>query len=370
MMGQISFFLGLQISQSPRGIFINKSKYAYEIVKKYGILTSDSVDTPMVEKSKLDKDLQGNPVDATLCRCMIGSLMYLTSSRPDLIYAVCLCARYRGRISIALTSSYILATGKIQFLIDKLGYQELKSCEDCIQHDRILDYVALLWENFMFQADNRDIRTLKFVSKTKDYQKYGALIPEEIINQDIKDSKAYKTYLGFATRVVAPKKAIKFKKIASLSKKLSPVLEEEPAKKPKQAKKPTKKSTTMPTAGVVIRDTPSVSVSKKKAPTKVDRGKGMDLLSDVALLEAAQLKKALKKSNQYTHMLHASGSSKGANFESEVPDESIDHSESENESWGDSEDDDDNNDDSDDNDDDSKSNADDDNDASDSERTD
>ncbi|GJV08302.1 retrovirus-related pol polyprotein from transposon TNT 1-94 [Tanacetum coccineum] len=97
MMGKMSFFLGLQISQSPRGIFINQSKYAYEIVKKYGMLTSDSVDTPMVEKSKLDEELQGNPVDATLYRGMIGFLMYLTSSRPDLIYAVCLCARYQAK---------------------------------------------------------------------------------------------------------------------------------------------------------------------------------------------------------------------------------------------------------------------------------
>ncbi|GJY05529.1 copia protein [Tanacetum coccineum] len=51
----------------------------------------------MVEKNKLDKDLQGTPVDATLYRGMIGSLMYLTSSRPDLIYAVCLCARYQAK---------------------------------------------------------------------------------------------------------------------------------------------------------------------------------------------------------------------------------------------------------------------------------
>ncbi|GKA76080.1 hypothetical protein Tco_0782458 [Tanacetum coccineum] len=89
--------LGLQISQSPRGIFINQSKYASEIVKKYGLLTTDSVDTPLVEKSKLDEDLQGKQVDATLYRGMIGSLMYLTSSRPDLIYAVCLCARYQAK---------------------------------------------------------------------------------------------------------------------------------------------------------------------------------------------------------------------------------------------------------------------------------
>ncbi|GKB16344.1 retrovirus-related pol polyprotein from transposon TNT 1-94 [Tanacetum coccineum] len=95
MMGLLSFFLGLQISQSPRGIFINQSKYASKIIKKYGMLSSDSVDTPMVEKNKLDVDLQGTPVDATHYRGMIGSLMYLTFSRPDLIYAVCLCAGIR-----------------------------------------------------------------------------------------------------------------------------------------------------------------------------------------------------------------------------------------------------------------------------------
>ncbi|GJX48248.1 retrovirus-related pol polyprotein from transposon TNT 1-94 [Tanacetum coccineum] len=90
MMGQMSFFLGLQISQSPRGIFINQSKYASEIVKKYGLHSTNSVDTPMIENNKLDEDLQGKPVDATLYRDMIGSLMYLTSSRPDLNHAVCL----------------------------------------------------------------------------------------------------------------------------------------------------------------------------------------------------------------------------------------------------------------------------------------
>ncbi|GKE36970.1 retrovirus-related pol polyprotein from transposon TNT 1-94 [Tanacetum coccineum] len=99
MMGQMSFFLGLQISQSPRGIFLNQSKYASKIIKKYGLLSSDFVDTPMVEKNKLDEDLQGTPVDATLYRGIIGSLMYLTSSRPDLIYAVCLCARYQAKPS-------------------------------------------------------------------------------------------------------------------------------------------------------------------------------------------------------------------------------------------------------------------------------
>ncbi|GJX62912.1 retrovirus-related pol polyprotein from transposon TNT 1-94 [Tanacetum coccineum] len=97
MMGKLSFFLGLQISQSPRGIFLNQSKYALESLKKYGMETCDPVDTPMVEKSKLDEDPQGKAVDPTRYRGMIGTLMYLTSSRPDLVFAVCMCARYQAK---------------------------------------------------------------------------------------------------------------------------------------------------------------------------------------------------------------------------------------------------------------------------------
>ncbi|GJX46814.1 retrovirus-related pol polyprotein from transposon TNT 1-94 [Tanacetum coccineum] len=65
MMGQMSFFLGLQVSQNPRGIFINQSKYANEILKKFDFHKSDHVDTPMVERSKLDEDLSEIPVDQT-----------------------------------------------------------------------------------------------------------------------------------------------------------------------------------------------------------------------------------------------------------------------------------------------------------------
>ncbi|GKB96954.1 integrase, catalytic region, zinc finger, CCHC-type containing protein [Tanacetum coccineum] len=84
----------LQISQSPRGIFLNQFKYALEIIKKYGMETNDPVDPPMVEKSKLDADPQGKEVDPTRYRGMISSLMYLTASRPDLVFVVCMCARF------------------------------------------------------------------------------------------------------------------------------------------------------------------------------------------------------------------------------------------------------------------------------------
>nr|GEZ29804.1 hypothetical protein [Tanacetum cinerariifolium] len=82
MMGKISFFLGLQISQNPRGIFINQSKYALESLKKYGFESCDPVDTPMVEKSKLDEDKEGKAVDPSHYRGMIGILLYLIASRP------------------------------------------------------------------------------------------------------------------------------------------------------------------------------------------------------------------------------------------------------------------------------------------------
>ncbi|GJT51187.1 retrovirus-related pol polyprotein from transposon TNT 1-94 [Tanacetum coccineum] len=97
MMGQMSFFLGLQVSQSPRGIFINQAKYALETLKKYGRISLTCRLTPMVDRLKLDEDLMGIPVDQTRFRGMVGSLMYLTASRPDLVFAVCMCARYQAK---------------------------------------------------------------------------------------------------------------------------------------------------------------------------------------------------------------------------------------------------------------------------------
>ncbi|GJS13522.1 retrovirus-related pol polyprotein from transposon TNT 1-94 [Tanacetum coccineum] len=97
MMGKMSFFFGLQISLSPKGIFINQSRYALEMLKKYGLDQCDPVDIPIVEMLKLDKDLNGTLVDPTRYRGMVGSLMYLTSSRPDLVFVVCMCARYQAK---------------------------------------------------------------------------------------------------------------------------------------------------------------------------------------------------------------------------------------------------------------------------------
>ncbi|GJY86804.1 retrovirus-related pol polyprotein from transposon TNT 1-94 [Tanacetum coccineum] len=80
-----------------QSIFIDQSKYALESLKKYGFDTCDPVDTPMVEKSKLDEDKEGKVVDLSHYRGMIGTLLYLKASRPDLQFAICMCARYQAR---------------------------------------------------------------------------------------------------------------------------------------------------------------------------------------------------------------------------------------------------------------------------------
>ncbi|GJW56917.1 retrovirus-related pol polyprotein from transposon TNT 1-94 [Tanacetum coccineum] len=95
--GEMSFFLGLQVSQNPGGIFINQYKYAQENLIKYGMNTSDPVDTPMVDRLKLDEDPLGISVDQTRFQGMVGSLMYLTARRPDLVFAVCMCDRYHAK---------------------------------------------------------------------------------------------------------------------------------------------------------------------------------------------------------------------------------------------------------------------------------
>nr|GEU87943.1 hypothetical protein [Tanacetum cinerariifolium] len=98
----------LLISQSPRGIFINQSKYAIESLKKYGFESCDPVDTPMVEKSRLDEDKEEKAVDPSHYRGMIGTLLYLTASRPYLQFVICMCSRYHARPTEKHDSSIIL----------------------------------------------------------------------------------------------------------------------------------------------------------------------------------------------------------------------------------------------------------------------
>nr|GEX02364.1 hypothetical protein [Tanacetum cinerariifolium] len=95
MMCELNFFLGLQIKQIDDGIFFNQSKYIKEVLNKYSLEDSKPMKTPISSDTKLTKDEECESVDSTRYQCMIGNLLYLTASRPDIMFSVCLCARYQ-----------------------------------------------------------------------------------------------------------------------------------------------------------------------------------------------------------------------------------------------------------------------------------
>ncbi|KAJ9540465.1 hypothetical protein OSB04_026971 [Centaurea solstitialis] len=96
MMGELKFFLGLQVKQMTHGIFINQSKYVFDLLKRFDMSGCSSAKTPMSVTTQLHADLSGKPVDQKVYRAIIGSLMYLTASRPDIMFATCVCARYQA----------------------------------------------------------------------------------------------------------------------------------------------------------------------------------------------------------------------------------------------------------------------------------
>ena len=91
MVRELNYFLGLQIKQMHNEIFMSQAKYAKNLVKKFGLGNTKHCDTPMSTTLKLRKDASGKSVDQSLCRGMIGSLLYLTASRPDMKFSVSVC---------------------------------------------------------------------------------------------------------------------------------------------------------------------------------------------------------------------------------------------------------------------------------------
>ncbi|GJW13496.1 putative ribonuclease H-like domain-containing protein [Tanacetum coccineum] len=94
-MGELTFFLGLQVKQLPEGIFISQDKYVADILKKFDFLSIRTATTPIESNKPMVKDEDGVDVDVHVYRSMIGSLMYLTASRPDIMFVVCACARFQ-----------------------------------------------------------------------------------------------------------------------------------------------------------------------------------------------------------------------------------------------------------------------------------
>ena len=96
MMGELNFFLGLQIKQTSNGTMIHQQKYVKELLKRFDMDNAKEIDTPIATATKLDLDEHGISVDQKLYRGMIGSLLYLTASRPDIVFSVGLCARFQS----------------------------------------------------------------------------------------------------------------------------------------------------------------------------------------------------------------------------------------------------------------------------------
>nr|GEV44689.1 retrovirus-related Pol polyprotein from transposon TNT 1-94 [Tanacetum cinerariifolium] len=339
----------------PRGIFLNQSKYVLEIIKKYGMENSNPVVTLMVEKSKLDEDPQGKAVDPTHYRRMIGSLMYLTSSRPDLVFAVCMCTRYQAkpiekhlhfkldkkkyRIGVEVFRDVLQICSRLpnQKFVEPPSHDEMvsfikspgyKGALEFIP-DLVTDHMYQPWRTFVVIINRclsgktiekvvlKDVRAcpipdsqrllsnfiskdksiymrnrlfmhsikndsvlgiLEFVSKGKDNKVYGMSICNVMINQEIENSKAYKTYLAYSTRSATPKKARKWKQpkmTSSFTADDNIISDDIPANKPTGRRRQT---------GVTIKDTPTMTKKKTlKLPLKL---KGMEMLFDAAMLEA------------------------------------------------------------------------------------
>nr|GEX92467.1 hypothetical protein [Tanacetum cinerariifolium] len=126
MMGELMFFLGLQVHQSPCVIFISQSQYAIELLKKRSMDECVSISTPMAIE-RLDADLHGTPTDQTTYHGMIGGIMYQTASRPSIAFATFVCARYQAHDADAIY---------------------------CFINNIHVDYVKLLWEGFYYSLKN------------------------------------------------------------------------------------------------------------------------------------------------------------------------------------------------------------------------
>ena len=117
MMGELTFFLGLKIKQSSNGISICQEKYIKELLKKFNMFDSKPIDTPMRTNSKMIVEESDPLVNQTMYRGIIGSLLYLTASRPNIVYSVGMCARFQA----CPRDSHLKAAKRIHRYLKKTG---------------------------------------------------------------------------------------------------------------------------------------------------------------------------------------------------------------------------------------------------------
>ena len=101
MVGELTYFLRLQVKQTDSGIYINQAKYARNLVKRFGLDKTTYARTPMAANAKLTNDPSGESVDVTLYRSMVGCLLYLTASHPDIAFSVGVCSRFQSNPKVS-----------------------------------------------------------------------------------------------------------------------------------------------------------------------------------------------------------------------------------------------------------------------------
>nr|GEV25171.1 putative ribonuclease H-like domain-containing protein [Tanacetum cinerariifolium] len=145
-MGELTFFLELQVNQKKDGIFISQDKFVIKILKKFRFTKVKTASTPMETQKPLLKDEDGEEVDVHMYRLMIGSLMYLTSSRPEIIFAVCACARYQVNPEVSylydVTMIFRYLKGQLKLV---LGYPK----------DSLFDLVAYIDSDYKVSLDRK-----------------------------------------------------------------------------------------------------------------------------------------------------------------------------------------------------------------------
>ncbi|KAI3704817.1 hypothetical protein L1987_75046 [Smallanthus sonchifolius] len=139
-MGELNFFLGLQVKQVPNGIFISQSKYVKSILERFKMTDCSATRTPMQVHHQLSPDKEGQDTDQHQYRAMIGSLMYLIASRPDIIFAVCLCARFQAAPKVSHLQAvkrilrYLKGAPKLGLWYPKNGNVNLYAYTDSSSH--------------------------------------------------------------------------------------------------------------------------------------------------------------------------------------------------------------------------------------------
>ncbi|GJT24569.1 putative ribonuclease H-like domain-containing protein [Tanacetum coccineum] len=167
-MRELTFFLGLQVQQKKDDIFISQDKYVGEILKKFGFTDVKTASTPMETQKPLLKDEDGEEVDVHMYRSMIGSLMYLTSSRLDIMFAVCACARYQVNLKV----SHLHAVKKILVVVNSTTEAEYVAASSCCGQvlwiqNQLLDYGHNLLPLLKVNAVRHNLLLLLKVNATR-----------------------------------------------------------------------------------------------------------------------------------------------------------------------------------------------------------